>query len=268
MEKIAFFIKSMYKTKLDVKTTQFAIHDLKIEFAKNLAKSLNLIRVSAPLFVEKQSQVNDGLNGEKLVEFTPKNTDKVHEIIHSLAKWKRIALKKYNFDLYQGLYTDMNAIRREETLDYKHSYYVDQWDWELVINYQDRNLTFLKKTVNKIYNAIKKTQTFINKKYNLEDKLPQKVFFISSGELYKLYPNLDASKREDEIAKIHRAVFVYKVGYNLKDQKPQSAGVFDYDDWNLNGDLIFYDHVNDKSLEVSSMGIRVDEESLLKQKAI
>lgn len=257
----------MYKSKLDIKQTQHAIQDLKFAFTKELYKELNLTRVSAPLFVKKETKLNDGLNGEGPVSFTPKHTNEIHEVVHSLAKWKRTALKNYEFGLYEGLYTDMNAIRKEENLDYKHSYYVDQWDWEMIIDKKDRNIDFLKSVVNKIYKAIKDVKKDLIKNFPvLTYDLPDKVTFITSEELFELYPTLDAESRENAFAKKHKAIFVIKVGYDLKDGKPQSKRAFDYDDWNLNGDLILWDKVNQAALEISSMGIRVDKEALLKQK--
>lgn len=256
----------MYQSKLTIKQTQQAIQDLKFDFTKQLHKRLNLTRVSAPLFVESQSKINDGLNGETPVTFYPKNIQKQHEIVHSLAKWKRMALAKYKFDVHEGLYADMNAIRREEELDYKHSYYVDQWDWEMVINKKDRNVEFLKTTVKKIYEAIK----FVKRELILDFPqltydFPEELTFVTSQQLYEMYPNLQPDQRENEFAKLHRAFFVMQVGYKLPDNLEHSKRAFDYDDWTLNGDLIFYDKVNDAALEVSSMGIRVNKDALQKQ---
>ncbi|WP_027120521.1 aspartate--ammonia ligase [Mycoplasmopsis lipofaciens] len=256
----------MYKNKLDVRSTQLAIQNLKFTFTKKLSQELNLIRVSAPLFVEKETKINDGLNGEKPVNFNPKYLNKELEVIHSLAKWKRYALKKYQFKKYEGLWTDMNAIRQEEEFDNIHSIYVDQWDWEMIISKKDRTLEYLEKTVLKIYNTIRYVENKINFEYpQLSSKLPKNLVFISSEELLEKYPNLNQEERENEFAKLNKAFFVYKVGYPLKNGKPQSERAFDYDDWNLNGDLIFWDKVNEKAIEISSMGIRVDSESLLKQ---
>ncbi|MEE3928572.1 amino acid--tRNA ligase-related protein [Mycoplasmopsis ciconiae] len=257
----------MYKSKLDIKQTQHAIQDLKFAFTKQIYKRLNLTRVSAPLFVKSALKINDGLNGEKPVVFTPKHTDEVFEVVHSLAKWKRTALKKYKFDLYEGIYTDMNAIRREEDLDYKHSYYVDQWDWEMVIDRKDRNVEFLKSIVEKIYESIK----FVKRELVVDFPVltydfPEKITFITSQELYDLYPNLTPDQRETEFARKVKAFFVIGVGYKLPDSQEHSRRAFDYDDWNLNGDLILYDKENDAALEISSMGIRVDEKSIIEQK--
>ncbi|WP_334199151.1 aspartate--ammonia ligase [Mycoplasma struthionis] len=235
-------------------------------FSHNLRRKLNLVRVSAPLFVKTKSGLNDGLNGEEPVRFKAKNIEDNLEIVHSLAKWKRDALYRYGFNVYEGLYTDMNAIRREEDLDYKHSFYVDQWDWELVINKKDRNIRFLKRIVNKIYSALKITEKKINHIYPfLKNKLPEKLVFISSEELYELYPNVNAEQRENKFIKENKAAFIYRIGYPLKDGEPHSKRAKDYDDWELNGDLIVYDEQNDKALELSSMGIRVDSVALKKQ---
>lgn len=257
----------MYKTKLDIKKTQKAIELLKFTFTKELHKNLNLTRVSAPLFVFSSNKINDGLNGEKPVIFNAKTIDQDIEIVHSLAKWKRIALKKYKFDVYEGIWTDMNAIRREEDLDNKHSLYVDQWDWEMIIKQSDRNLDFLFNVVKKIYKSILHTERKLNIEYvELREKLPKTIKFISSIELYNLYPNLTPEEREREIVKLHGAVFVYGIGNKLNNGLEHSKRAFDYDDWTLNGDLLFYDKINDDCLEISSMGIRVDKNSLLNQK--
>ncbi|MGX9363869.1 aspartate--ammonia ligase [Mycoplasma sp. 527] len=256
----------MKKTCLTLKETQFAIEKLKDVFSHKLRKALNLTRVSAPMFLRSSSGLNDGLSGEKPVIFRPKNINEDIEIVHSLAKWKRDALARYNFNVYEGIYTDMNAIRQQENIDKTHSFYVDQWDWELVINKKDRNINFLKKVVKKIYKCLKETEKTINKIYQIfATKLPEKIFFISSNELYNLYPNISPEEREYEIAKEHKAIFIYQIGYLLNDNKPHSKRAKDYDDWMLNGDLIVYDPINDIALELSSMGIRVDGDSLRKQ---
>lgn len=259
----------MYKSKLNIKETQLAIQDLKFAFTKQLKKNLNLVRVSAPLFVDSHSKINDGLSGEKPVSFNPKNQpDMSFEIVHSLAKWKRMALKKYMFDIYEGIYTDMNAIRREEDLDEIHSYYVDQWDWELVIREQDRNIDFLKGVVSKIYNSIRYVENKLNFTFPaLKKKLPEKIFFITAQELENMYPNLSIDQRELEITKKHKAVFIIGIGNKLeKSNIPHSKRSFDYDDWNLNGDMVFYHTELNKALEISSMGIRVNAKSLMDQK--
>ena len=261
----------MYKSKLNIKETQLAIQDLKFAFTKQLNKNLNLVRVSAPLFVDSESKINDGLSGEKPVSFNPKNEPNLSfEIVHSLAKWKRIALKKYMFDIYEGIYTDMNAIRREEDLDSIHSYYVDQWDWELVIREADRNTDFLKAIVTKIYNSIRYVENKLNFNFPvLSKKLPDKIFFITAQDLENMYPNLSIDERELEITKKHKAVFIIGIGNKLnKSNVPHSKRSFDYDDWDLNGDMIFYHPILNKALEISSMGIRVNAKSLSKQKEL
>ncbi|WP_029512765.1 aspartate--ammonia ligase [Mycoplasmopsis iners] len=256
----------MYKSKLNIKETQLAIQELKFSFIKNLSKALNLVRVSAPLFVRSNLKINDGLSGEEPVSFKPEQIDDRLEIVHSLAKWKREALRKYHFSLHEGIWTDMNAIRQQENIDYLHSYYVDQWDWEMIISSTDRNLNFLQSVVKKIYKTIRFVEHQLIFNFpSLTKKLPEEITFISSAELLEKYPNLSPEERETEFAKEVKAFFVYQIGYPLKDGKKQSSRAFDYDDWNLNGDLIVYDYVNNKALEISSMGIRVNDESLIKQ---
>ena len=256
----------MYKSKLSIKETQLAIQDLKFAFTKKLNKEMNLTRVSAPLFVKSNTFINDGLSGEEPVKFSPKGFDETFEIVHSLAKWKRMALKKYGFDIYEGIWSDMNAIRQQETVDYLHSFYVDQWDWEMIINKEDRNINFLKSTVENLYKCIRYVENKINFLYpTLEEKLPTHLVFISADELQKRYPLLKPEERENEFAKQNHAFFVYGIGYPLVDGEAHSSRAFDYDDWTLNGDLIFYDKVNNKAIEISSMGIRVDASALKKQ---
>ncbi|WP_436358797.1 aspartate--ammonia ligase [Mycoplasma sp. 480] len=256
----------MNKTKLNIKETQLAIQNLKKIFQEEIKKELNLTRATAPLFVEKQTGLNDGLNGESPVSFTTKNSDVKLEVVHSLAKWKRQALKDYNYDFYEGIYTDMNAIRREEDLDELHSYYVDQWDWEKIIKASDRNIDFLKSIVNKIYKAILKTKEELKKQFPvLKEELVKNVFFISSQELEDLYPNYSVNERENLITKSKGTVFIYQIGHKMKSGLIQSLRAFDYDDWNLNGDLIIYSQTLEKAIEISSMGIRVDSESICTQ---
>ena len=256
-----------YSSFLNLRETQIAIKFIKDNFEELFSKKMNLLRVSAPLFVFSSSGLNDNLNGwEEPVKFDIPSLNEDAEIVHSLAKWKRSALKKYNIPYGQGLYTDMNAIRRNEVLDHTHSLYVDQWDWEKVIIDEERKLSFLKKTVKKIYSSIKKINSLVSKKYPLiKNELPDKIFFISSNKLESLYPTLTREEREDEITRIHKAVFIYKIGYKLKDGLHHSGRAADYDDWNLNGDLLLYYDLYDMALEISSMGIRVNKESLLKQ---
>lgn len=256
-----------YQPKLDLLTTQKAIKFLKEEFQKILSKNLNLTRVSAPLFVKSSTGLNDDLNGvERPVSFKIDDLDEDIEIVQSLAKWKRAALKRYDFQVYQGLYTDMNAIRKDEEMDFFHSIYVDQWDWELIINKEDRNLKYLNKIVKKIYHSIYLLKNNINKKYSqLTMKLPKSIYFISTKKLEKLYPNLSRKEREDLITKEKGAVFIYQIGSPLKDGFPHDNRAADYDDWSLNGDLLIYYPLYEMALEISSMGIRVDENSLVNQ---
>lgn len=258
-----------YSQKLNLIETQIAIKFLKEKFQKLLEKELNLLRVSAPLFVETKTGLNDGLNGiEKPVNFSVKGIDDNIEIVQSLAKWKRMALKKYSFPINSGLYTDMNAIRKDENIDFIHSLYVDQWDWELVIGENDRNLNYLKKIVRKIYKCIYKLNQILKNKFDkLELELPNKITFISTKELEDRFPDLSRKEREDEICRIYKAVFIYQIGWPLSDGLPHDGRASDYDDWNLNGDLLIYYPLYDMGLEISSMGIRVDEHSLLKQVA-
>ena len=254
-----------YSQKLNLIETQIAIKFLKEKFQKLLEKELNLLRVSAPLFVEPKT----GFNGiEKPVNFSVKGIDDNIEIVQSLAKWKRMALKKYSFPINSGLYTDMNAIRKDENIDFIHSLYVDQWDWELVIGENDRNLNYLKKIVRKIYKCIYKLNQILKNKFDkLELELPNKITFISTKELEDRFPDLSRKEREDEICRIYKAVFIYQIGWPLSDGLPHDGRASDYDDWNLNGDLLIYYPLYDMGLEISSMGIRVDEHSLLKQVA-
>lgn len=258
-----------YVSKLNLYETQRAIGFIKDVFQKHLAKNLNLKRVSAPLFVLSSSGLNDGLNGENPVSFMVTDLNQKAEIVHSLAKWKRMALHNYDFHVGNGLYADMNAIRKEEVLDNLHSIYVDQWDWEKVILEEDRNIVFLKKTVRKIADAIHKTSREVKKKYpKLDYEAPKKVFFITSENLRKLYPRADSKTREYEISKKHGLVFIIGIGHPLKDGKPHDLRAPDYDDWDYNGDLIYYHKTLDCAMELSSMGIRVDGKSLEKQLGI
>lgn len=256
-----------YKSILDLYETQIAIKLVKDSFQTNLAKALNLKRVTAPLFVIPETGLNDNLNGyERPVSFDIKDVGKNVEIVQSLAKWKRYALKKYNFAVGTGLYTDMNAIRRDEDLDELHSCYVDQWDWEKVITKEDRSFAYLKKTVKKIYGALKKTADYINKQYpKLQTKLPEDIVFIKTKDLEKEYPELTPKEREDVVAKKYGAVFLMQIGDKLKSGEPHDGRAADYDDWKLNGDIIVYNDVLDRAYEISSMGIRVDKDSLVSQ---
>lgn len=257
-----------YQSKLSNKVTQVAIKYIKDTFQYELSSALNLQRVSAPLFVKKDTGLNDDLNGvERKVSFTIKDIKGEDiEIVQSLAKWKRYALKQYNFSVHEGLYTDMNAIRRDEDLDNLHSVYVDQWDWEKIIDKKDRELPYLFKTVEEIFTCLKNEEKKVNERYRVfKNKLPENIFFISTSELESLYPDLSRKEREDKLAREKKAFFLYQIGWPLKDGKSHDGRAADYDDYNLNGDIILYNEILDKAFEVSSMGIRVDEISLLKQ---
>ncbi|MBQ7236865.1 MAG: aspartate--ammonia ligase [Clostridia bacterium] len=257
----------MYKSALNLLETEIAIKFIKDTFEKELAKALKLTRVSAPLFVQPETGLNDNLNGyERAVRFDVLTLHKEVEIVQSLAKWKRMALSKYGFEPETGLYTDMNAIRRDEDLDCIHSVYVDQWDWEKIITKEDRKLSYLKKTVKSIFKALKKLAVSVNKKYpQVTHNLPDEITFISTSELEKEYPDLTRKERESAAAKKYGAIFLYKIGWPLKDGKPHDGRAADYDDWKLNGDIILWYDVLGIALEISSMGIRVDGESLKKQ---
>ena len=257
----------MNSKELDLVQTEIAIKYIKDIFERRLAKKLSLIRVSAPLMVETKTGLNDNLNGhERTVNFTSK--DMHLEIVQSLAKWKRMALAKYQFKAETGLYTDMNAIRCDEDLDAIHSIYVDQWDWEKFINREERNFDFLKKTVDKIYSVVYQLSIHMHKRYPIFSyNLPKKITIISTTELEAKYPNLTRKERENQIAKKYGAVFVYQIGWPLKDGKSHDGRAADYDDWTLNGDILLWYDVLGIALEISSMGIRVDEESLVKQLA-
>ena len=250
--------------KLSLLDTQIAIKYLKDKFESLLAKKLNLTRVSAPLFVEESTGLNDNLNGyEESVSFVINN--KKIEIVHSLAKWKRYALKEYHFSLHTGLYTDMNAIRKDEVMDNLHSIYVDQWDWEKIIEEKDRKASYLFKVVSQIYSVILKVASLSEKKWGYTYDLPKKIVHISTKELEKRYPNKTPKEREYLITKEYKAVFIYQIGWPLKNDLPHDGRSADYDDWNLNGDIILFDDVIDAPIELSSMGIRVNKESLSKQ---
>lgn len=256
-----------YTLKLDVLETQKAIRFLRHKFEEKLCDALNLTRASAPLFVKTGSGLNDDLNGvERPVRFDILETGEIVEVVHSLAKWKRMALKKYNFPVHSGLYTDMNAIRRDEKCDQLHSLYVDQWDWEKVITKEDRTEDYLKETVKSIYGAVYETAEEISKLYpQIDNYLPKEIKFITSTELLDKYPDLTSKQREDAIAKEMGAVFLIGIGGKLKNGEKHDGRAPDYDDWTLNGDIILYNRVIDRSFEISSMGIRVDKDALLRQ---
>ena len=261
------YIPEGYTSSLNLYDTQASISFIKKHFEDKLTKSLNLKRVSAPLFVEKSSGLNDDLDGKaKAVNFIAPNINKECVIVHSLAKWKRMALYEYGFYEGNGLYTDMNAIRKDENLDNLHSIYVDQWDWEKVINKDNRNLSYLFDTVTKIHICILETLYELKNKYpSINTVIEKELKFVSSQELIDIYPGLNAKQRECEIVKKYKSVFVYGVGHKLSDGLPHDQRASDYDDWNLNGDLLYYDELLDRPIEISSMGIRVDENSLLEQ---
>ena len=257
-----------YESKLGVYETQLAIKHLKDTFEARLAEALNLTRVSAPLFLKKSSGLNDDLNGvERKVHFTSKCIGKEEiQVVQSLAKWKRFALAKYGFKEGSGLYADMNAIRRDENLDNLHSLYVDQWDWEKVISKEARNKETLREVVKTIFAVLKEEENDINAKYpSLSKKLPEEITFITSKEFEEKYPGLSRKERELAYAKEVKAYFLEEIGWPLEDGKPHDGRAPDYDDWNYNGDIILYHPILDCAFEISSMGIRVDEESLLKQ---
>lgn len=247
--------------------TEIQIKAIKDFFEKTLADKLNLTRVSAPLFVEANTGINDNLNGvERPVSFDMLADGKEVEVVHSLAKWKRISLKRYGFEVYSGLYTDMNAIRRDEELDNLHSIYVDQWDWEKIILKADRNKDYLKQTVKNIYDVFKVTEKYVNENLQpMSFKLPEDIYFITTQELENLYPDLTPKERENEICKDKGAVFLMEIGDLLDSGIKHDGRSPDYDDWTLNGDILVWYPVLNMAYELSSMGIRVDEEALEKQ---
>ncbi len=261
------FIPDGYKSVLDSYDTQNGIGLLKRVFQDELGEKLHLKRVSAPLFVEPSSGLNDDLNGvERPVEFDIKENGKVAQVVHSLAKWKRFALKNYHFYVGNGLYTDMNAIRRDEDLDNIHSIYVDQWDWELVIEEKDRNIEFLKNIVRNIVDAVCDSQQKLMEKYpQLGNRIERNVTFITTQELEDRYPDLTPKERENAAAKEHKTVFLMQIGKKLRSGKRHDGRAPDYDDWDLNGDIIVWNEVLGQAFELSSMGIRVSPESLDRQ---
>lgn len=267
MEFEGLIIPKNYKCQETLIDTEIHIKKIKDYFEKNLAEALNLTRVSAPLFVEKSTGLNDNLNGvERPVGFDIKGIDSEFEIVHSLAKWKRMSLARYNFEVGTGLYTDMNAIRRDEDLDNLHSVYVDQWDWEKIISKEERTVETLKETVKKIYGVFKKLEDFaVSELIENEKFLPEEIFFITTQELEDKYPNLTPKEREDAICKEHKAVFIMKIGDILNSGEKHDGRAPDYDDWSLNGDIVFWYPVLERAFEVSSMGIRVDEKALEEQ---
>ena len=261
------YIPQGYRPVLDEYDTQRAIAYIKQTFQDEFSGALNLKRVSAPLFVTEDSGLNDNLNGfERPVAFDVPAVGADVQVVHSLAKWKRLALKRYNFSVGGGLYTDMNAIRRDESLDNIHSIYVDQWDWEKVITKENRNLDYLKLIVRAIVGAICNTNDRLHVRYpQLRVELSRDVTFVTTQELEDMYPELTGSQRENAFVKEHRTACIMQIGGALRSGKPHDGRAPDYDDWNLNCDIFFWDDVLGRALEISSMGIRVDAETLDRQ---
>lgn len=269
-----------YKAELDLKQTEQGIKLIKDFFQQNLSTELRLRRVTAPLFVLKGLGINDDLNGvERAVTFPIKDLgDQQAEVVHSLAKWKRLTLSEYGIEPGYGIYTDMNAIRADEELDNLHSLYVDQWDWEAVMTKEERNIEFLKSIVRRIYSTILRTEYLTCETYpQLKPFLPREIHFVHSEELIQMYPGMSAKEREDAIAKKYGAVFIMGIGGKLSDGKKHDGRAPDYDDWTtpnsdgflgLNGDILIWYPILDRSIELSSMGIRVDKEALLRQLAL
>lgn len=261
------YVPEGYTSVLPMYETQTAIGMIKREFENNLSDTLKLKRVTAPLFVQPDTGLNDDLNGfERPVEFDIPETGTNAQTVHSLAKWKRMALFKYGFPIGEGLYTDMNAVRRDEELDNLHSIYVDQWDWEKVISRSNRNVNYLKETVKRIVSAICETQKRLKKFYPaLQSTLSEQVSFITTQELEDMYPKLTPKQRENVYLKEHKTAFIMQIGDLLKSGIKHDGRAPDYDDWKLNGDIVFWNDTLECAFEVSSMGIRVDEKSLEEQ---
>ncbi len=261
------YIPEGYKSALNHYESQRAIEFIKHRFQKKLAAALNLKRVSAPLFVDSESGLNDNLNGfERPVTFDIPATESVGEVVHSLAKWKRLALKRYDFYVGKGLYTDMNAIRRDEDLDNIHSIYVDQWDWEKVILKTDRTMEYLINTADAIVGAICDTNTELRAEFpKLSTEICRNMKVVSTQELEDMYPQLSAKERENAVAKEYKTVLITQIGDKLRSGKAHDGRAPDYDDWALNGDIVFYNEVLGRAFEISSMGIRVSPESLAEQ---
>ncbi|MDE5719998.1 MAG: aspartate--ammonia ligase [Paramuribaculum sp.] len=274
---MSLIIPKSYKRKLLPETTEVAIKMIKDDFQQRLSSSLNLRRVTAPLFVLSGTGLNDDLNGvERPVSFEVKAVGGSRaEVVHSLAKWKRMKLGAYGIAPGFGLYTDMNAIRADEDLDNLHSLYVDQWDWEMTINESDRNISFLRDSVEKIYGALKATEAKVYERFpHITPRLPDRIEFIHSEDLMRMFPGMTAKQREDEAARRYGAVFIIGIGAPIGDGEPHDGRAPDYDDWitptgdghcGLNGDIILWDSVLGRSIEISSMGIRVSGESLRRQ---
>ena len=260
-------IPQNYHAPLSVYELQRAIEFIKSNFQVNLGNALNLRRVSAPLFVDENSGLNDNLNGvERPVSFDIPDVGINAQVVHSLAKWKRLALKRYEFNVGKGLFTDMNAIRRDEEVDNLHSIYVDQWDWEKVISRDDRNEAYLKRSVRDIVGAVCETNDALGIAFpSLHTKLDREVFFITTQELEDMYPDKTPKERENAILREHPTVFLMQIGGKLRSGKPHDGRAPDYDDWALNGDILMWNPVLECAFEISSMGIRVDEESMARQ---
>lgn len=260
-------IPKNYQPKLDAYEIQRAIDYIKQTFQSEFSTTMNLQRVSAPLFVAQDSGLNDNLSGkERPVAFDIPALDKEGEVVHSLAKWKREALGRYGFSTYEGLLTDMNAIRRDEDLDNIHSIYVDQWDWEEIIREEDRNTDFLRETVQRIVDSICNVNHLLKSRFpSLDTEIVRQVTFITGQELEDLYPDLTAKERERAICREKKTVFIQGIGGPLRSGKPHDGRAPDYDDWDLNGDILFYNEILDDAFEVSSMGIRVNPQSLDRQ---
>ena len=261
------YIPAGYKPTLDAYDTQRAIAYIKQTFQDEFAGALNLKRVSAPLFVTENSGLNDNLNGyERAVSFDVPAVGADAQVVHSLAKWKRLALKRYGFTIGNGLYTDMNAIRRDEELDNIHSIYVDQWDWEKIITRENRNLDYLKLIVRSVVRAICNTNDRLHVRYpQLRVDLDPEVSFVTTQELEDMYPDMTGSQRENAYLREHHTACIMQIGGKLRSGKRHDGRAPDYDDWQLNCDIFFWDEVLGRGLEISSMGIRVDEESLARQ---
>ncbi|MBE6910299.1 MAG: aspartate--ammonia ligase [Ruminococcaceae bacterium] len=261
------YIPEGYHTPLSVYEMQRAIEFIKSNFQTNLSNALNLRRVSAPLFVDESSGLNDNLNGvERPVGFDIPDVGVNGQVVHSLAKWKRLALKRYDFNVGKGLFTDMNAIRRDEEVDNLHSVYVDQWDWEKIIDREDRSVEYLKRTVRDIVGAITETADALNIAFpSLHNRLPRDVYFLTTQQLEDMYPALSPRERENEICREHGVVFLMQIGKELKSGIKHDGRAPDYDDWELNGDILYWNELLGRAFEVSSMGIRVDPESLDRQ---
>ena len=261
------YIPEGYRPVLDEYDTQRAIAYIKQTFQDEFAGALNLKRVSAPLFVTEDSGLNDNLSGvERPVSFDVPAVGKDVQVVHSLAKWKRLALKRYHFSVGGGLYTDMNAIRRDESLDNIHSIYVDQWDWEKIITKENRNLEYLKLIVRAIVGAICNTNDRLHVRFpQLRVELSREVAFVTTQELEDMYPDMDGHQRENAFVKEHRTACIMQIGGRLRSGKPHDGRAPDYDDWQLNCDIFFWDDVLQRALEISSMGIRVDAETLDRQ---